>query len=69
LTENLRGWFEFWSEDKPLSYDRKKSKSGVTKIERSAATHIKAQFKRRTFKWMLIKSGCTKLEIDDLLSG
>jgi hypothetical protein len=47
LTENLRGWFEFWSEDKPLSYDRKKSKSGVTKIERSAATHTKAQFKRR----------------------
>ena len=66
LTENLRGWFEFWSEDKPLSYDLKKSKSGVTKVERSAATHIKAQFKRRTFKWMLMKSGCAKPEIDDL---
>jgi integrase len=66
LTENLRGWLEFWGEDKPLAYTTKKSRGASSKQVRSAATHIKAQFKRRTFRWMLTRRGLSKPEIDDL---
>jgi len=65
LTENLHGWFEYWGEDKPLAYKTKRSSGSAPKEARSAATHIKAQFKRRTFRWMLVRSGCAKTEIDD----
>ena len=66
LTENLRGWFEFWGEDKPLAYGTRQPKIDKLEPERSAATHIKSQFKRRTFRWMLLRSGHAKSEIDDL---
>jgi integrase len=66
LTENLRGWLEHWGADRPLSYNSKKISGKKPAQERTAANHIKAQFKRRTFRWMLVRSGLSKLEIDDL---
>ena len=66
LTENLRGWLEHWGVDRPLSYNSKKVGGKIPAQKRTAANHIKAQFKRRTFRWMLVRSGLSKLEIDDL---
>ncbi len=65
LTTNLRGWLEHWAEDRPLSYD-KKSDDG--KVERIAARHLKAQFTRRSTRWMLHRAGFTPIEIGQLLN-
>jgi integrase len=65
LTANLRGWLEHWAEDRPLSYD-KKSDDG--KLERIAARHLKAQFARRSTRWMLRQTGFTQGEIGQLLN-
>jgi integrase len=65
LTANLRGWLEHWAEDRPLSYD-KKSDDG--KLERIAARHLKAQFTRRSTRWMLRQTGFTQGEIGQLLN-
>jgi integrase len=66
LTENLRGWLEYWAEDRPLAYDRKRRTNGKLVQDRTAASFVKAQFKRRTFRWMLARHGLSKEEIDDL---
>lgn len=63
LTSNLRGWLEHWAEDSPLTFTV--SCKGQ-RLKRQSASHIKAQFKRRTFRWMLMQNGLTKAEIDDL---
>lgn len=52
--------------DRPLSYNSKKVGGKIPAQKRTATNHIKAQFKRRTFRWMLVRSGLSKLEIDDL---
>jgi integrase len=65
LTTNLRGWFEHWAEDRPLSYDKK---SGDGKLVRIAARHLKAQFTLRSTRWMLRQAGFTSSEISQLLN-
>jgi len=67
LTENLRGWLEHWGEDRPLSY-KTRSQDDRHKGEgvRQSVSHIKAQFNRRSLKWMLKQHGLTKTQIDDL---
>jgi integrase len=66
LTANLRSWLEHWVEDKPLSYDRILSDGSM---ERTPANHLKAQFNRRSTRWMLIRSGLSLDKIADLFSG
>jgi integrase len=63
LTSNLRGWLEHWGEDSPLTFTV--SAKGQ-RLKRQSASHIKAQFKRRTFRWMLTQNGLSCVEIDDL---
>ena len=63
LTANLRGWLEYWAEDAPLTFTV--STKG-RKLKRKSASHIRAQFKRRSFRWMLTQSGLQQEEIDDL---
>lgn len=65
LTENLRGWFECWGENKPLSYDAKSEADG----DRKSASHIKGQFYRRSTKWILMRSGCSTDEIKILIKA
>jgi integrase len=65
LTTNLKGWLDHWAEDRPLSYD-KKSDGG--NMERIAACHLKAQFTRRSTRWMLSRAGFTQSEIGQLLN-
>jgi integrase len=64
LTSNLRSWLEFWAEDKPLSYDRVLPDG---RVERTPANHLKAQFNRRSTRWMLLRLGLTVREIAVLL--
>jgi hypothetical protein len=66
LTTNLRSWLEHWAEDRPLSYD---SILPDGLIERTPANHLKAQFNRRSTRWMLIRSGLSLDEIAELFSG
>jgi hypothetical protein len=66
LTENLRGWLEFWGEDRSLAYDKKQRADGKLVQARTAANFVKAQFKRRTFRWMLTRHGLSEVQIDDL---
>ena len=63
LTVNLRTWLEVWGDDSPLSFtvDTKGHR-----LIRKSASHIRAQFKRRSFRWMLAMNGHLKAEIDDL---
>ena len=63
LTANLRGWLEHWGEDSPLTFTVSTKGS---KLSRRISSHIKAQFKRRSFRWMLTMNGLTKTEIDGL---
>ena len=57
LTANLRGWLEHWGEDSPLTFTVSTKGS---KLSRRSASHIKAQFKRRSFRWMMTLNGLTK---------
>ena len=57
LTDNLRAWLLHWGENRPLSYGSKIIENGQTKFIRKSATNIKAQFKRRTVRWMLMRDG------------
>ena len=66
LTENLRGWLEHWGEDRPLSYSASGKGKTPACAKRQAASHVKAQFKRRSRRWMLTRNGLTKAEIDSL---
>lgn len=63
LTANLRGWLELWSEDAPLTFTVGPKGN---RLKRKSASHIKAQFKRRSFRWMLSQSGLHELDIDEL---
>jgi hypothetical protein len=63
LTENLRGWLEHWGEDQPLSYT---VKGRGEDRRRAAARHLKAQFSRRSTRWMLTRAGYRKADIDSL---
>jgi hypothetical protein len=63
LTTNLNGWLEHWGEDRPLSYTTLNAEG---ERERKPATHIKAQFNRRSTHWMLLKAGMDQATIDDL---
>ena len=63
LTANLQGWLEYWAEDAPLTFT---VTTKGRKLMRKSASHIRAQFKRRSFRWMLCKSGLHEEEIDDL---
>ena len=63
LTDNLRGWLKEWGEDSPLTFTV--TSKGQKRIRKSAS-HIRAQFKRRSFRWMLTVNGLSKTEIDDL---
>jgi integrase len=65
LTSNLKSWLEFWAEDKPLSYDRVFADG---RVERTPAAHLKAQFNRRSTRWMLARSGMSPEEVASLLS-
>ena len=65
LTENLRGRLDCWGENKPLSYDAKPDVNGG----RKSASHIKAQFYRRSTKWMLVRAGFTSDEIKMLIKA
>jgi len=64
LTANLRGWLEYWAEDAPLTFSV--TTKGRT-LKRKSASHIRAQFKRRSFRWMLTQSGLHEEEIDELV--
>jgi integrase len=68
LTSNLQGWLEYWAENRPLAYSRRTTRDGKTEVERVSASNIKAQFKRRTLRWMLVRDGLDKLAIDALFS-
>lgn len=63
LTANLRGWLEFWAEDAPLTFTVS-TKGRI--LKRKSANHIRAQFKRRTMRWMLVQSGLEEEAIDEL---
>ena len=64
LTSNLRSWLEDWAENRPLSYDKTLPDG---QVQRLAVTHLKAQFNRRTTKWMLQRSGLAEDEIVQLI--
>lgn len=64
LTSNLQNWLEYWAENHPLSYDKKLLNG---EVERVAATHLKAQFNRRTTRWMLRRSGLAEDEIAQII--
>jgi integrase len=61
LSENLRGWLEHWGEDQPLSYT---VRGAVQEGRRAAARHLKAQFTRRSTRWMLTRAGYEKTVIN-----
>ena len=62
LTSNLKGWLEEWGEDSPLSFT---VSTNGRRVIRKSASHIRAQFKRRSFRWMLTMDGHSKPEIDN----
>jgi integrase len=66
LTENLRDRLEHWGEDRPLTHSKTVIQDGQKVIVRVPATNIKAQFKRRTLRWMLMRDGLDKHAIDRL---
>ena len=63
LTSNLRGWLEHWGEDFPLSYT---SVLQDGSLGRKPVSHVKAQFNRRSTRWMLLRSGQCVEAIDEL---
>ena len=63
LTTNLKGWLEHWNEDRPLSYTAILQDGTQT---RKPALHVKAQFNRRSTRWMLLCSGENGETIDEL---
>jgi integrase len=67
LTDNLQGWLLHWAENRPLAYSKKAIRNGKGETVRVSASNIKAQFKRRTLRWMLMRDGLGKSEIDKLL--
>jgi len=66
LSSNLRGWLEYWGEDHPLSYT---ALTAEGERERKPAMHIKAQFNRRSTRWMLLRSGLDNTAVEGLLSA
>ncbi len=66
LTANLRGWLEDWAEDRPLSYNKKTADG---QLERVAAKHLKAQFNRRSTRWMLQRSGHSAEAVELMLKA
>lgn len=66
LTENLHGWLEHWGDARPLTYAKTINQEGQMVVVRRPATNIKAQFKRRTIRWMLLRDGLDKPTIDKL---
>lgn len=64
LTQNLRAWLETWGDEAPLCRPILDEKGRVTEWEPIAG--IKAQFMRRTFAWMLARSGLTEEAIRGL---
>jgi integrase len=66
LTENLYGWLEHWGDARPLTYAKKINQDSRIVVVRRPATNIKAQFKRRTIRWMLLRDGLDKPVIDKL---
>lgn len=64
LTQNLRAWLEAWGDDAPLCRPVLDEKGRIVEWEPIAG--IKAQFMRRTFAWMLGRSGLTEEAIKDL---
>ena len=66
LTENLRGWLEHWGEVRPLTRAKIVVQDGQEVVVQVPASHIKAQFKRRTLRWMLMQDGLDKPAIDKL---
>ncbi len=67
LHSNLRGWLEYWAEDHPLAYRaRRKGTDNHQENTRAFAKHVRAQFKRRTIRWMLERSGLTLEQTNEL---
>lgn len=66
LTSNLKGWLEHWGEDYPLSYT---ALTAEGQRERKPASHIKAQFNRRSTRWMLLRSGVDYASIEEMLGA
>jgi integrase len=69
LTENLRHWLEHWGEARPLTYAKTIIHDDQKVVVRPSATNIKAQFKRRTIRWMLLRDGLDRSAIDKLFSS
>ncbi len=57
LTENLRGWLELWGEGRPLTHAKTVMQDGKKLVVPMPANSIKAQFKRRILRWMLLRDG------------
>jgi integrase len=66
MTENLRCWFEHWGEARPLTHAKTVLQDGQKVVVRVPTNNFKAQFKRRTFRWMLMLDGLAKPSIDKL---
>lgn len=66
LTENLQGWLEQWGDTRPLMHEKTVVQGDQKIIVRVPTNSIKAQFKRRTFRWMLMRDGLEKPAIDKL---
>jgi integrase len=69
LTENLQGWLEHWDEVRPLTHAKTVVQDGRKVVVRVPANNIKAQFKRRTFRWMLMRDGLDNPAIDKLFGA
>ena len=66
LTENLQSWLEQWGDARPLMHEKTVVQGDQKVIVRVPANNIKAQFKRRTLRWMLMRDGLEKPAIDKL---
>jgi integrase len=66
LTDNLRGWLEHWGEARPLTHAKTVLQDGQKVLVRVPANSIKAQFKRRTLRWMLMRDGLDTPAINKL---
>ncbi|MDP8996671.1 MAG: tyrosine-type recombinase/integrase [Pseudomonadota bacterium] len=67
LTDNLRGWLKHWAEDRPLAYRARRNENSSRDVDTTTfAKHVRAQFKRRTVRWMLARSGLDQEQINDL---
>jgi len=67
LTDNLRSWLKHWAEDRPLAYKAKRNKHSSRNVDTTTfAKHVRAQFKRRTVRWMLARNGLETEQIDTL---